>query len=144
MKRLFVVFFPCLLIFFNGCNKNSDIVNNPYKPPLSNWALSYKNYSVGTMFCNSSFCDFPFQTDTIDITNKDSIKFYMRYTSIFNNSFYVLKNQAPFEIYDFTFPDSTTGIIDTVFASYKTKIVMIINYDVATRLSIDSLQVWIK
>jgi hypothetical protein len=83
-------------------------------------------------------------TDTIDMTSYDSMRIYMSYHSIRNNSLEIYKIPYPVVIYSCAFTDSTYGKLDKTVGSFNTKYFLDFMFAVGTRLSIDTLQVFKK
>jgi hypothetical protein len=83
-------------------------------------------------------------TDTIDLTGNDSMKIYLSYHSIRNNSLEILKIPYPVHLYDCLFADSTYGKLYKTFGSFNAKILLDFGFLVGSRFSIDTLQVFKK
>jgi hypothetical protein len=142
-KNIFV--FICFLFLISACNKNSDPVTNENNPPTTGWVLDYRDYNIGSFFCNTQNpCFFDIITDTVDLTKSDSMRIYMSYQSFRGNSLTIMKFPVYEEIYKCVFPEYTTGKLDISFASFNSKIILDFAFEVATRFTIDTLQIYKK
>jgi hypothetical protein len=146
MKKIICIIFTCLFIFIVSCKKDSDTVTNGNnQPPTTNWVLDYHDYNIGTLFCAwSGPCLIDVVTDTINLINSDSMRIFMTYHSLNNNSLAILKFPSPVQLYSCTFRDSSYGKIDTVFPSFKSKVILDFGFDIGTRFTIDTLQIYKK
>ncbi|MCX6163380.1 MAG: hypothetical protein NTU73_00710 [Ignavibacteriae bacterium] len=145
MKKLTPLIFICLFIFLVSCKNNSDPVTNTSNPPVTGWYLDYHDYNIGTLFCTwPNPCLIDIVTDTIDLTKSDSMRIFMSYHSIRNNSLTVLKFPVYLELFSCTFPDSSYGKMDKIFASFNSKIILDFGFEIGTRFTIDTLQIFKK
>jgi hypothetical protein len=145
MKKIICVFFTCSFIFLVSCKDNSDPVTNTSNPPVTGWVLDYHDYNIGTFYCTwPNPCPFEVVTDTIDLTSSDSMRILMSYHSIRNNSLTVLKFPVYSELFSCVFPDSSYGKMDKVFASFNSKIILDFGFEIGTRFTIDTLQIYKK
>jgi hypothetical protein len=135
-----------VLFSFAGCNNDSTPVSNTNTSPQSTgWVLDYHDYNIGSFFCNAQNpCSFEIITDTIDLTKSDSIRIYMSYHSIRNNFLTVTKFPVYLELFNYVFTDSTYGKIDRVFESYNSKMFLDFSFEIGTRFTIDTLQIFKK
>jgi len=146
MKNIIFALLVCFSILSVSCKNDSSVVTNENNPPAdSSWVLDYHDYNIGTLFCTwPNPCMIDVVTDTIDVTNKDSIRIIISFHSFVNNSLTITKIPYPQEIYNCQFGDSTYGKLDKVFPSFRTKILIDFGFDVGTKFTIDTLQIFKK
>lgn len=145
MKTTNILFAIIIILFVASCKNNDETVNSSNNITTPEWSLGYHYYYNGTWFCNNpNPCLFDLVTDTLDLTKSDSVRIYMVYHSVRNNYMEVLKFPEYGELFSYTFPDSSTGIIDRVFTSYKTKVFFDFAFQIGTRFSIDTLKIFKK
>lgn len=147
MRKIIVTILICLLIFLVSCKNNSDPVtnvNNP-PPPTVGWVLEYSDYNIGTLFCTwPNPCLIDIITDSINLVNCDSMRIYMPYHSIRNNKLTIMKFPYYLDLYSCSFPDSSTGTLDKAFTAYDYKIILDFAFEIGTRFTIDTLQIYKK
>jgi len=146
MKNLLCVLFAGLAIIIGSCKNESTVVtneNNP--PPAAGWILEFHDYNIGTLVCTyPNPCSMDIVTDTINLTNNDSMRIFMSFHSVVNNSLTIFKVPYPYQLYNCVFPDSSYVKIDKVFASFKAKVLLDFGFEVGTRFTIDTLQIFKK
>ena len=69
---------------------------------------------------------------------------FMSYHSVRNNKLTIIKVPYPVEFFNCTFPDSSYGRIDTVITLFNTKIILDFGFEIGTRFTIDTLQIYKK
>lgn len=141
------VLVTAILIFFIASCKEESVSTGRglITPPTVNWILDYYDYNIGTLYCtwpNPCFIDVV--TDTIDLTNNDSIRIIIRFHSVRKNALTITKVPYPVEFYNCTFPDSAYGVIEETFTSFKAKVLIDFGFDVGTKITIDTLQIFKK
>ena len=141
------VLVTAILIFFVASCKEESVSTGGglITPPAVNWILDYYDYNIGTLYCtwpNPCFIDVV--TDTIDLTNNDSLRILRRFHSVRNNALTITKVPYPVEFYTYTFPDSAYGVIDEIFPSFRAKVLFDFGFDVGTKITIDTLQIFKK
>lgn len=145
MKNIINAIFICLFIIFVSCKNNSDPVTYSGNPPVIGWVLDYRDYNIGTLFCNMPDpCSMDIITDSINLVNCDSIRVYMSYYSIRNNNLTITKYPNYLDLYTCSFPDSSRGILDKTFTAFNYKIILDFAFEIETRFTIDTLQIFKK
>lgn len=148
MKNIIFISFLLLSVYLISCKNNSDVVTNTHitpPPSVTGWVLDYHDYGIGTLFCNwPNTCFIDIVTDTIDLTNSDSMRIYMSYHSIQNNSLLITKLPFPAELYNNRFTDSTYGKVDKYYGSFNDKIFLLFSFDIGSEFTIDTLKIFKK
>ena len=146
MKNIIFTFLVCISILSVSCKNDSSVVTNENNTPAdSSWVLDYHDYNIGTLFCTwPNPCLMDIITDSVYAAKYDSIKIVMSYHSIVNNKLSVTKFPIPVEYYNYTFPDSSYGRIDKVFYSYRMNMIVDFAFEVGTKITIDTLQIFKK
>lgn len=145
MKTLYCLLTIFVFLFMASCKNSDETVNSSNNNPVKDWTMDYHYYYNGTWFCNNPVpCSFDFISDTVDLTKSDSIRIYMVYSSVRNNSLEVLKFPEYGQLFSYVFPDSTTGKIDRIFTSFKAKVFFDFAFEVGTRFSVDTLKIFKK
>jgi hypothetical protein len=147
MKKTTCLLLTLLLIYLVSCKEDSTSVSNITNPPApdTGWVLGYHDYNIGTLSCTfSNPCLIDIVTDTIDITSYDSMRIYLSYHSIRNNSLSIFKIPYPVQLCNCVFQDSTYGKLDKTFGSFNSKILLDFGFAVGSRFTIDTLQIYKK
>jgi|WetSurMetagenome_2_1015567.scaffolds.fasta_scaffold990695_1 hypothetical protein len=146
MKKIIFPLFIFLTIFLASCkNESTPVTNENNPPPTTGWVLDYRDYNIGTLVCTfPNPCLMDIITDSVDLTKSDSVRIYMSYHSIRNNSLTVMKFPFYQDLFSCTFPDSSYGKLDRVFVSYNYKIILDFAFEIGTRFTIDTLHIFKK
>jgi hypothetical protein len=146
MKNSIFILFLFLIGFSAGCNKDTTPVTTTNNPPtpVAGWFTAYEEKAWGTFNCTlPPLCWYDIITDSLDFRNCDSIRILLCYRSYHNTVLSVLKYPYNAELFNFNFPDSTTGKIDRYFsADYNMKIILDFSFEVENKFRIDTLKVF--
>jgi hypothetical protein len=146
-RTIFLLLFG-FIVSFSSCNKDTTPVTTTSTPPtpVTGWQTAYEEKTYGTFSCNMpNLCWYDIITDSLDFRNCDSIRILLYYRSYHNTALSVSKYPYYAELFNFAFPDSTTGVIDRYFSTdYNMKIILDFSFEVENKFTIDTLKVFRK
>lgn len=147
MRKLSYALLIYFIIALISCkNESNPVTNNVITPPPTpvGWSMVYQEQTWGTFTCTmQNGCWYDIVTDSLDFRNCDSVRVLLYYHSYKNATLTLNKVPYPLELFNYSFPDSTIGKIDTsIFISFDSKALLDFSFYVSNKFTIDTLKVY--
>ena len=147
MKNSILLLAVLLTIVFFCCKNDSDNPTTSGNPTVTDtvWKMIFHDYNIGSFYCTfPNPCNADYITDSLDFRNSDSLRVRLVYHSYHNNSLEVMKFPFYSDLFTYTFRNLTAGKIDSVFVSYKSKVIFDFAFMIGDSLKFDTLQIFKK